>query len=349
MKKKVYIIVLVVSLSCYLSVFIPPRYLWIAGFITYLIPFVLMFNLFLLIRDVKNFKLSFLLPLFILILGWGFIVDTFHYSRQQPEGTIKIMSYNTRVFDIYDESKVNQGVPVKMTSWIRNTRADIICLQEFYTEPDPLRNNTLKMINAGNFYHVFDLPVFVNRVGARFGTVIFSHYPIINASGIRFSGKTQNQAIYADVVIGHDTVRIYNLHLQSMHIDEKELINYDGHMEEDVKDIFGRLKFGFIKRSDQIKTVKESILHCPYRVIVCGDFNDLPYSYAYHQLKNILHNSFTSAGNGFGFTYNGRLPFLRIDNQFYSDGIMVRTLQTVRSMKYSDHFPVIGTYNLVKK
>ncbi len=349
MKKKVYLIVLVVSLICYLSVFIPPRYLWIAGFITYLIPFVLLFNLFLLIRDLKNFKLSFLLPLGILLAGWGFIIDTFHYSRQLKEGTIKVMSYNTRVFDIYDPSKVDAGVPGKMTSWIRNMNADIICLQEFYTEPDPSRNNTVRMINAGNDYQVFDIPVFVNRIGAKFGAVIFSRYPIINSGRIRFSGNTQNQAIFADVIIDHDTVRIYNLHLQSMHIDEKELINYDGHMEEDVKDLFGRLKIGFIKRSVQINTVKENILHCPYRVIVCGDFNDLPYSYAYHQLKDILNNSFTSTGKGFGFTYNGKLPFLRIDNQFYSDGIKARTLQTVRSMKYSDHFPLIGTYDLVKK
>ena len=131
-----------------------------------------------------------------------------------------------------------------------------------------------------------------------------------------------------------------------MHIDEKELMSYENDLEVEVKDLFGRLKFGFIQRSKQIKTIKEHIMACPYRVIVCGDFNDLPYSYAYHQLKDILNNTFTKTGRGFGFTYNGKLPFLRIDNQFYSKGIQAVSFQTVKSMKYSDHFPIVGTYTL---
>ena len=347
MKKKVYIALAVISLICYLSVFIPPGKIWPAGFITYLIPFVLLTNIFLLLRDLSRLKISFLVPLGLIITGWGFIYDTIHFSRNRGGCTIKVMSYNVRVFDIYDPSSLGARVPEKMSDWIRNTQSDIICLQEFYNEPDSPDRNTLRMINSDNRYHVFNRPVYINRIGAQFGVVIFSRFPIARDGQIRFGGNTQNQAVFADVVIGPDTVRIYNLHLQSMHINEKELMDYEGDLEVEMKDLFGRLKYGFIQRSDQIRIIREHIRHCPYRVIVCGDFNDLPYSYAYHQLKRILTNSFAEAGRGFGFTYNGKLPFLRIDNQFFSKGIHVCSLRTSHAARYSDHFPVTGTYSII--
>ena len=347
MKKQVYILIIALSLLSYVSVRIPPHILWVAGFITYLIPFILILNLVLLIRDLKNGKLSFLGPLAILLLGWGFITDTFSWHASGVPGTLKVLSFNLRVFNIYDNPSMKNNIPQKMADWIRNEKSDIICLQEFYTEPGSSPLNTTKMINREKDYRIYSEPVFTNRVGAQFGTVIFSRYPILNSGQIRFSGHTQNQAIFADIRIDTDTVRIYNLHLQSMHIDEKELMNYDNDIENEVRDLFGRLKFGFIQRSMQIKTIKQHIIECPYRVIVCGDFNDLPYSYAYHQLKDILNNSFAKTGRGFGFTYNGRLPFLRIDNQFYSKGIKAESFQTEKKMKYSDHFPIVGTYTLI--
>jgi endonuclease/exonuclease/phosphatase family metal-dependent hydrolase len=300
-----------------------------------------------LIRDIKNLRLSFLLPLGILSAGWGFLNDTYQYPLKREEGDIRILSYNIRVFNIYDPGAVSNMMPLRMTDWIRNSGSDIICLQEFYSDPNSPSVNTINLINRENDYHVYNLPVFTNRIGAQFGIVIFSRFPIIRTGEIRFERNTQNQAIYADVMINADTVRIYNLHLQSMHINDTHMMMDNSHLQEDVMNLYNRLKFGFVQRSLQVRDVKNNIEKCPYRVIVCGDLNDLPYSYSYHQLKNILKNSFTSAGKGFGFTYNGRLAFLRIDNQFYSEGIKAQSLKTDRDVRFSDHFPVIGTYSVV--
>jgi endonuclease/exonuclease/phosphatase family metal-dependent hydrolase len=236
--------------------------------------------------------------------------------------------------------------PEKMAGWIRSTQSDIICLQEFYNEPGDHVLNTVSMINRDKNYNVYNLPVFTNKIGAQFGIAIFSKFPILRTGEISFSGKTQNQAIYADVLIESDTVRIYNLHLQSMHIDDNHMIGYPGDLQEGFKDLSGRLKSGFIQRSLQVRLIKDNIKKCRYKIILCGDLNDLPYSYSYHQLKSILKNSFSSVGRGFGFTYNGNLPFLRIDNQFYSPGIKANSFVTLRSIRFSDHFPVIGTYTI---
>jgi endonuclease/exonuclease/phosphatase (EEP) superfamily protein YafD len=82
-------------------------------------------------------------------------------------------------------------------------------------------------------------------------------------------------------------------------------------------------------------------------VICAGDFNEIPYSYSYRRLKKGLRNSFEEAGAGFGFTYNGNtLVTLRIDNQFYSDRVDCVELETLNTVSYSDHFPLLGTYVL---
>ena len=51
-------------------------------------------------------------------------------------------------------------------------------------------------------------------------------------------------------------------------------------------------------------------------------------------------------GLGPGFTYNGRLPGLRIDQQFAGPQWQVRGCQVHREINWSDHFPVEAVYRL---
>ena len=146
---------------------------------------------------------------------------------------------------------------------------------------------------------------------------------------------------------GSDTLRVYNVHLQSMSIDERKI----GDMEkakENYTQIAKKLQFGFVSRAREVDHLAAHISQSPYRTVVCGDFNDIPYSYTYLKLKQFLHNAFEEAGNGLGFSYNGRLFFLRIDNQFYSDGLKAHHFSTNRKVLYSDHFPIKAYYSLGK-
>jgi len=51
----------------------------------------------------------------------------------------------------------------------------------------------------------------------KYGQAIFSKFPIVKSGSIEFP-NTANNAIYADIVKGSDTIRIYNVHLQSLRI-----------------------------------------------------------------------------------------------------------------------------------
>ena len=95
----------------------------------------------------------------------------------------------------------------------------------------------------------------------------------------------------------------------------------------------------------QANKVREEIDRSAYPVIVCGDFNDVPYSYSYLKIGKGLQNAFVQKGFGFGRTFSGISPTLRIDNIFTDKKNTVEQFIRV-SKKLSDHFPVIADISI---
>ena len=347
MKNPLNIFFFAISLVILSSSLIPPDYVWLAGFIAYGIPLILIINVVVFVYKALKRQISAIYPLIILILGYSFLKDSFRIHRNDSTGDLKVISFNARIFNVYfnngkDTSSVNM-----MIDWINAQEADIICLQEFYNDPKSSNFNTIKKIRDFSNYYYFHSPKVINRIGAEFGDIIFSKYPILRKGQILFEKNSLNKVIYVDLKVGEDTIRVYNMHLQSMHIIEDELINSED-LQSGFKQLTSNLKNGFILRAGQIRVLKENLRECPYPILLCGDLNDLPYSYAYQELNSDLSNGFSEAGNGFGFTFNGKLFFLRIDNHFFSEELMIHTYKTHREMKCSDHFPVSATYSITQ-
>ena len=137
-----------------------------------------------------------------------------------------------------------------------------------------------------------------------------------------------------------------------MHIDTKHIFEtnvQDEEVKKHKKRLVRQLKNGFIQRSDQADKLVSHAKKSPYPVILCGDLNDLPYSYSYKRFQRYFKNAFEEKGQGFGFTLNkASLNFLRIDNHFLSDGIEVKSFETLNNVYHSDHFPILGSYSLKK-
>ena len=122
----------------------------------------------------------------------------------------------------------------------------------------------------------------------------------------------------------------------------RETAGYDSK----VKDILRKLRHGGVTRAIQINSLIDHASQCPYPYIICGDFNDTPYSYNYFSMRRYFKNAFEQAGYGFGFTMNTLLFFLRIDHQFYNDPVKPVLFKVDRSMRISDHFPTRGYYQI---
>lgn len=334
-------IVLIFSLLVYSSVLLPPSYVWWTGFLSLAIPFVIGANFILLIYYITINKRVLLYPLVSLIVAFPFIRATIainpYASTENSE--FSVLSYNIRFFK--DAKAYNYGnFSPEMMHWVLNDSSEIKCFQEFYSHPAFPNLDMLNRLKANGYqHHLIDLTPEIEPIH---GLSIFSKFPIIKKGALYFQDHTFNGAMFVDILINNDTIRVYNLHLRSMGLDSKEIMSPE--IKEKYKDVAWSLRSGFVARSRQIQQVAEHIEASPYPVILCGDLNDMPFSFTYFKLRRKMANAFEASGNGLGFTYNGKLPFLRIDNQFYDDFFEALYFEVDRNAENSDHFPIKTSY-----
>jgi endonuclease/exonuclease/phosphatase family metal-dependent hydrolase len=353
-------VLIIGTLLSYIAAHISPEVLWPLGFVSWLIPFLIfaniIFAIFWFIVKPPYASASCL----VLLLGLNHLTSTFKFSfkagvLEKNIKNINILSYNVRVFNVYNHLRANPEEFLEskqMITWLQETDADIMCLQEFYCDIDSKVYNTLKKLKQKNKYHAYFLKTFSNRYGADFGMTIFSKYPIINKGRIKLEKASNNQMMFADLLVGKDTLRVYNIHLYSMAISNEEIDKAgisDETSKTNLKIIFKRLKQGFKERAGQVALLSQHIEDSPYPVIVCGDLNDLPYGYPYYTLNKNLKNAFVEKGHGTGVTYNGKVKLLRIDNQFYDPELQLKYFNTIDSVKYSDHYPLWAAYRFPEK
>jgi len=257
--------------------------------------------------------------------------------------TLKIMSYNTHIFGLYDSKIFVDSV----FNYLEQEKPDVVCFQEYFQDKTHRHDKTLKKIIAANYNYLY-----LEGKYHQLGLATFSTYPIIQSGIIYLPESKANKAIFTDISYNKDTIRIYNIHFQSVSLDKADyrftdkitgtdVIVKDKNTKKDVKRIFEKLKNGYAARSKQVKIIVEHIKKSPYPVIVCGDFNDIPWSYTYQQISNLLTDAFIESGKGFGYTFylNKKLP-IRIDYIFYDKKLFNSYDYTTDKLPFSDHYPV---------
>ncbi|WP_439484017.1 endonuclease/exonuclease/phosphatase family protein [Cyclobacterium plantarum] len=331
-----------ISVLLFFSVHISPENWDYTGLLSLLIPIFVLLNLFLVVLLLFGRIKLIIFPILALIIGWKFFIVTiqWNFPDQETEG-FSLLSYNVMLFNnTWGPNK--EELILNSIQWAKENPSDIKCFQEFYQDFTTPSRNALKIIgNEGEYEHAF-IAVDGNPKKKSYGMAIFSRFPIIH-SGKVFDNKKNNGAMFADVIIRKDTIRIYNTHLESMNIRAAELDNLEG-IKSQYRSTIRKLKQGIQMRATQTGILREHIKNSPHPVILAGDFNDLPYSYTYFSLREILENGFEQMGRGFGFTYNKVLFFLRIDNIFFNDGIDILQFNTHREVDYSDHYPISAVF-----
>ena len=87
----------------------------------------------------------------------------------------------------------------------------------------------------------------------------------------------------------------------------------------------------------------EKVAESPYPAIICGDFNDIPNSSTYFNVKGNLQDPFLKKGFWTGRTTRTSFgiisPTLRIDYILASRSFTAKQFQIIH-VPYSDHYPV---------
>lgn len=343
-----YVIIIFLVSACFAK-YISPLVFWPIAFTGLAFPFVYVINLAFMIYWLAQFRKLFLISVTaaIFALPTASKYLRFNNSYEDSSKSFKITSYNSMLFDLYNW-RHNKETREKIFDDLSETNADIVCFQEFYTSEEEGDFNNVDSLTARlnlQYYHT-EYTITLRKYD-HWGLATFSRFPIVNKGKIVFHTRNNNMCIYTDVVIRKDTVRIYNVHLQSISFSKKdnqflEDIKKGNDTEEDLekgKNVLRRLKRAFTKRAKQVEAIKTHMASCPYKIILCGDFNDTPASYAYKELSEKLKDCFVEKGFGFGRTYAGEWPQFRIDHIFHGEAFGCSRFQRAEET-FTDHFPI---------
>ncbi|MBR5398682.1 MAG: endonuclease/exonuclease/phosphatase family protein [Bacteroidales bacterium] len=257
---------------------------------------------------------------------------------------IKIETYNVGLFRLSKNKLTYNQTMDSIISQINKCDADIVCLQEVYFNNRQVAKTILPKYKWRT-YHLNS-----HRNGKQSGNIILSRYKIAEGNYIKFKSST-NLSLYADIVIGEDTLRVYNNHLQSYAISPTALLQkirtkktFSEEMGNEIISVHNKFRNTVIQRSHQVNTVLDNIKKSPYPSVICGDFNDIPMSYTYHKLSYGNKDTFKEAGHGFSASFSLLWPLFRIDYVFIPESFKGISHKTIRC-NYSDHYPVVAKFS----
>ncbi len=326
-------------LVAYSADFISPRIVTLPQIFGLNYPVILLLNLGFVVLWIYLRRKYFLYSLVFILLGYGYLKRTFHYSNQTrvfPQ-SFSVLSYNVRYFNVYFWH--GRSYTLKdIYQAVEQQNPDFVCFQEFLDNSKIHSLNKFKKLYA---YH----RISVRNKNYSYGLAVFSRYPIVN-SGV-LSLKGQSFALFADIRYSGQTFRLINVHFRSVHFGYTEYNAFDSlkFNNDRIKSILKKLTLGYRGRQVQVKKLCKLLDTTKLPVILSGDFNDLPVSYTYSSISRRLKDAFTVMGKGFGGTYAHYLPFLRIDYIFYSPDYFVLVDFLRLKLKYSDHYPIMGRFS----
>lgn len=286
-------------------------------------------------KEKKYFLTGFIILLISLLPLQNLInIKFFNPKNKNNQPTLKILSYNT--------GGISKPKNSQVISFFDNTDADVMCFQEW------------TQMQEFNYFYKQGW-AFLSKypyIGQDkdISSKVLSKYPIINqgALKIKYSDGGIDGSIFADLNINGKIIRVYSIHLLSYSVTNTVDILSQSSIErltnsdKEIKSVLRRLKNMEPRRLQQARELAEHIKNSPYPVIVAGDFNEVPQSYIYHLLRGELNDAFRRGGHGFGFTFNGNIPALKIDYTFYSPSMTILKHEIDKKADFSDHFPLIS-------
>lgn len=308
--------------------YVPPKSFPTLSLLSLIVSPLILMNILFFVYYAIRLKRKLIISLIVLMIAYLHFNPFFEFSSENNSAdynnTLHILSYNVRLFNAYEKNP-SKDVSIIISEILNIQQPDVICIQEYY--------NDNKMDFSGYPYSF----IHFNDGKGIFGHAIFSKYPLLNKGAFDFK-DSNNNTIYVDIVKGDDTLRIYNLHLQSLGITPGVISWQEGKKDKLIK----RISRTFIIQQQQMEDILDHKNTSPNPVLLCGDFNNTRFSYVYRRLRGDMKDAFVECGNGIGTTYLFDSYPMRIDFILVSKELDVVKFETVKK-SFSDHYPVSAT------
>lgn len=281
--------------------------------------------------------------------GFNFSKNDQNSMNIKDDRALRVLSWNVARWDEANRDiRGGQSYRNLMMDWVRIMDADIVCFQEFFECYDPSISvqNIPVIKQMGYPYHYFFPSSQIFGGNFQFGLCIFSKFPIQDSAySLNGAGGHSEGFSYIDCRVNNQIFRIFNTHMESFGLSRDD---YEGFGTlKTTKNILQKMKRGYFLRNQQAKLLRDCMDSSPYPVIVCGDIDDIPHSYAYFKVKGNLKDVFLEKGSGLGGTYQFFSPTLRIDYILCDRRFDVQQFSR-QKLIYSDHYPILADIELKK-
>lgn len=312
----------------YVLPYMPPHFFPKLSVLSLILPVLLLVNIVFFVFWLIKLKRALWLSGFIILIGFGHLkgLYTINSKKTIPVDVLRVMTYNTHLFGRYHVAGT-ADFGSEIIDFITAKNPDVVCLQEYRKTYDldkkkyPFRYQKMRSAKGG------------------FGQKIYSKYPIVGQGSLDFK-SSYNNGIYADVVKGQDTVRVYNMHFESLRLAS----DMEALQSEASEKLLNRMAATFKKQEMQCDQFLAHEEQSPYPVIVVGDFNNRSSSYLYRKVKGIKNDAFIEAGSGIGTTFNFDFLPIRIDFVL-ADPVYKPVDFKNFKLDYSDHHPIMATFS----
>lgn len=269
---------------------------------------------------------------------------------------IHLVSYNSCLMGQAKLGRIQEPIPVLES--VREINPDVACIQEF-SFSETKNSHTLEHIRSSmrDPFPYFDFtPYSYNN---RSGIALLSKYPIRKADRIDHSKHDYVAAMYYQLEAEGRLIGLVNVHLRSNRFSKEDRLLYDemlGHFEKDslqrIRQGLGHsLAVAWRERATEVDKIADYI-HANHPadmpLIICGDMNDTPVSYATRTLRDLgLSDTWSETGFGPGITYHEHHFLFRIDHILHSAQLRALRMKVRRDILHSDHYPVEATFQLL--
>lgn len=334
-------IAVILLLTCYAAPYIDPQNFWPIAFMGLSYKFWVLLNLALMILWIVRRKKRWMYNFIVIAIGFGFISRNiqFNTAEELPKD-FSVVSFNTNVQHVYAGGNTSKHIE----QYLIDNKIDVALLVEWL--------NKKGEIDRSEFPHQQFVLLKAKRNSYDYGLKLVSKHKIIDWERIKYGHYSNNMSVYFDIDIDGEIVRFVACHLQGNGIASRDYqrmkkIGFDEESQKYAKNVILRLKTSFEKRSVQTEKIIEVINSSPYPVVVMGDFNDTPQSFAYSKLRGKRKDAFIEKGSGWGATYLKPFPFLRIDYMLYDDKMECTKFETNEELM-SDHKMLYGEFAFTK-
>lgn len=339
-------------LISYAAKLVDPITFWPVAFFGLGYPIILLVNIIFVAYWLIRKRWFALISIITILFGYNSLTSTFAFrfnsdeQLQADSSSIKLMSYNVHHFKKFGSS-LDSGSKSSILNLIDREQPDILGLQEFFTRHKgkyDVKDSIFRILNTKNYHY----NVMIDNQYESIGIAVFSKYPILRKGNINLpNSHGGNNGVWIEVKKDNQIFRVYVVHLASISFQPEDynyLIKLKSELKTDEdfvssKRIARRLKDAFIRRSNQVKSLKELTDTCKVPYIIMGDFNDTPVSYTLNELNKGMKNGFREKGSGLGITYNGIFPNFQIDYILSSPHFEFNKYHIIKEA-YSDHYPL---------